>query len=283
MLRVLDLNINFYDRLEAGYQLFNWNSQDFMKYLHLEKQQVQKFENSPVCRRVVNFNFPSFSIKLNQDSPDGGKNQLLSELVLSNLDIDFKQHLDYRKLVRMRSQTFFILFKDMLSPTLSLDEIHDQSLKTLICGPIKSKRNIHTTSAFYSEPPDLQTKDFEVDIKMEADGAKMIDVQMKGLKLFIRIDILYIMQAFFLGNFPVYKPDAKDKPTYFEPDYGNYPRFATIVNLNDCLICFEQMTDLTNSSTRQILKKQPEDYGFGEESEDLPKAEVRFFSKTVAF
>mgnify|MGYP006878262207 CR=1 FL=1 len=112
MLRVLDLNINFYDRLEAGYQLFNWNSQDFMKYLHLEKQQVKRFENSPVCKRVVHFNFPSFSVKLNQDSLETGKNQLISELVLSNLDIDFKQFLDYRKHIHMRAQTFFILFKD---------------------------------------------------------------------------------------------------------------------------------------------------------------------------
>ena len=74
---------------------------------------------------------------------------------------------------------------------------------------------------------------------MEADGAKAIDVVMKELKLFLKIDILYVIQNFFTNNFPVYSKDAKDKPTYFESDFGNYPRQAIIVNLNDCLICFE--------------------------------------------
>jgi len=83
--------------------------------------------------------------------------------------------------------------------------------------------------------------DFIVDIKMEADGAKVIDVEMKGLKLFLKIDVLYVISNFFLNNWPEYSNTAKDKPTFFEPDYGNYARFVTILNLNDCLICFEQM------------------------------------------
>ena len=43
------------------------------------------------------------------------------------------------------------------------------------------------------------------------------------------------------------------------------------------------MTDLSNSLSRNIFKKQPEDFGFDDESEELPKAVARFFSKTVAF
>ena len=51
ILRILDLNINFYDNLTAGYQLFTWNSQDFMKYLDLEQKIVDKYKKSQVFKR----------------------------------------------------------------------------------------------------------------------------------------------------------------------------------------------------------------------------------------
>lgn len=60
---------------------------------------------------------------------------------------------------------------------------------------------------------------------MEADGAKLIQTEMKELKLFLKLDALNILSQFFLGNFPEYQPDEKDKPTFFEADYGNYPKF----------------------------------------------------------
>ena len=62
-------------------------------------------------------------------------------------------------------------------------EIEDPSLKSLIVGPIKSKRNIKTTRMFYNElrsqrpgSGNAKESDFIVDIKMEADGAKVVDV-----------------------------------------------------------------------------------------------------------
>ena len=63
---------------------------------------------------------------------------------------------------------------------------------------------------------------------------------MRGLKLFLKVDVLYVVSNFFTNSWPSYSSGAKDKPTYFEPDYGNYARFETVLNLSDCLICFEQ-------------------------------------------
>lgn len=91
--------------------------------------------------------------------------------------------------------------------------------------------------------------DFIVDINMEADGAKIVDIELKSLKLFLKLDILQVVSQFFNGNYPVYQQDSVDKPSYFEADYGNYPRFEMVLNLNDCLISFEQMDDIYN--TRQ--------------------------------
>lgn len=109
-LRCLDLNINYFDNLAPGYQLFNWNSQDFMKYLDLEQEIVQKFKNSFVMKREMNLQFASFSIKINQENMKDI--ELLSELILYNLNIDIKMYLDYRKDIKLKSQTFYILCKD---------------------------------------------------------------------------------------------------------------------------------------------------------------------------
>lgn len=108
-------------------------------------------------------------------------------------------------------------------------------------GPIKSNRNVRTSRKFYNSylDQDGQSPDYVVNVQMGADGAKVIDVEMKGLKLYIRVDILYTLSNFFLYNFPVYTSDTQDKPTFFEPDYGNHARMEVVLNLNDCLLCFE--------------------------------------------
>jgi len=84
-----------------------------MMYLDLEEQIVEKFQRSFVKKRETQLVFPSFSIKINQDSKeDNINNQLLSELILYNLKMDFSQYLDYRKDIVLRSKTFYILYKE---------------------------------------------------------------------------------------------------------------------------------------------------------------------------
>jgi len=107
----MDLNVNYYDQMDAGYQLFTWNSQDFMKYLDLEQQIVKKYDKSPVSKRAVSFEFPSVSIKVIRESEDGG-NMLLAELILYNLKLDMLQFLDYRKDLSFKAQTFYILTRE---------------------------------------------------------------------------------------------------------------------------------------------------------------------------
>ena len=80
---------------------------------------------------------------------------------------------------------------------------NDLNLKTLIVGPIQSNKNIKTTKAFYDEldesfnllqvGPHETNYDFVIDIKIEAGGEKVIDISMNGLKLFLKIDVLYVI------------------------------------------------------------------------------------------
>ena len=120
---------------------------------------------------------------------------------------------------------------------------------------------------------DLNNSDFELNIKMEADGAKVFEYDLTSLKLFLKVDILQIIQNFFSNNWPEYdtKEGAEDLPTYHEADIGNYPRYEMVMNLNDCLICFEQMNDfrimeqhflmMQNSTFPEDFDKNMSDFG----------------------
>ena len=91
------------------------------------------------------------SIKIIQDSEEEGSNFLLSELILYNLNLDVTFYLDYRKDVVFKAQTFYILYKDLKNPYFTTNELQDPNFKSMILGPIKSKRNIHTTRMFYND------------------------------------------------------------------------------------------------------------------------------------
>lgn len=101
--------------MAEGYQLFTWNSRDYKKFLEIEDQSVKKFKGSSVYKRYIAFDFPSFSIKLNQEKENSEKimgDRLLSELILYNLKMEMTQYLDYRKDLKLISKTFYILFKE---------------------------------------------------------------------------------------------------------------------------------------------------------------------------
>ena len=67
-LRCSDLNFNYFDNLAPGYQLFSWNSSDFMHYLDLEQKTVATFTQSPVFKRDIQMHFDSFCMRINEDT-----------------------------------------------------------------------------------------------------------------------------------------------------------------------------------------------------------------------
>lgn len=246
-LRLLDLNVNYMDEFTAGYQLFTWNSQDFMKYLDREKAMVSLFKDRSVQKRGIDILFSSFSIRILDDAYE-----MVSELVLPSFSIQLKQYVDYKKQVQMTADTFFILCQDAACRRGS-------QVKNLIIGPVLSKKQLTASDLRkysgeeVSEEP--HGKDFRVKVDMGADGAKTIHLELTGLKLFLKVDVLQIVSTFFTGNFPDYSNAAVvDRPSYFDPDTGNLARFEMVVTLSDCLICFEQV-DLCGSVDADHGKK----------------------------
>ncbi len=66
---------------------------------------------------------------------------------------------------------------------------------------------------------DNKKMDFIVEINMEADGAKIADIELKSLNLFFNLDVLQVVSKFFNGKKPINQKDSVDKPSYFETDY----------------------------------------------------------------
>jgi len=58
----------------------------------------------------MKFSFPSWSIKVISDNEEDA---MVAELILYNLKLDVAFYLDYRKDVLFKSQTFYILCRDI--------------------------------------------------------------------------------------------------------------------------------------------------------------------------
>ena len=67
------------------------------------------------------------------------------------MQIDFSYYLDYRKDMQIKAKTFFILYKDNeVMEEMMTEESDSSDLKSLIIGPMKSKRSILTQNSFYN-------------------------------------------------------------------------------------------------------------------------------------
>lgn len=74
---------------------------------------------------------------------------------------------------------------------------------------------------------------------MNADSSRRIELTLHHLKLFAKVDILYILQNFFTDCFPDYT-HREEKPSGYDADPANYARQEYIIDLRDSLICLEQ-------------------------------------------
>ena len=74
--------------------------------------------------------------------------ELLSELILSRVDVKILQLLDTKMTVDLRARRFYILHKE--KPTKPQDE-SIEDLRTLILGPLQSPKYVQVTEDFYSQ------------------------------------------------------------------------------------------------------------------------------------
>lgn len=92
-----------------------------------------------------------------------------------------------------------------------------------------------------------------------------MNLTLQNLKLFLRVDRLFLLQSFFMDGLPSYD-GCLEKPALFDSDRGNDPKFAFLVHLSESLVCFEQLSRPLTSGAR-------------------PKEQISndYFSRTIAF
>lgn len=70
----------------------------------------------------------------------------------------------------------------------------------------------------------MNKKNFTVAIHLESDGDKLIQTKIEKLKIFIKPHVFLMIFELFVYGMPQYKDDSRDKPNFYDSDYGNAPR-----------------------------------------------------------
>lgn len=202
-----------------------------MKQFNLAKQIRETFKNTTIKHREVFVKVPLLTIKcVDADY----------ELIVSKMIVEFYQFLDSRSLAEVKSQHFYI-------STVDSEE------KTLLLGPL------HSPKVFTELITESNKFDLALTVIMLPDGQKTCDLTLTSLKLFLRLDKLISLQNYFMDSFPNYL-NEEDKPSAFEVERANDPKFVFMVHLIESFICFEQLNHFVDK-----LEKS------------------NFFTKTVAF
>ena len=74
-------------------------------------------------------------------------------------------------------------------------------------------------------------------LKINTKHDKFINIKLDGLKFLIRIDKIYLLQAFFIDGMPFYDPEDKNLPNLFEDNEENFPAIKFEVEFLNPLIC----------------------------------------------
>jgi hypothetical protein len=84
-----------------------------------------------------------------------------------------------------------------------------------------------------------QKKNFLVNLHMEADGEKLIQVKIEKLKILVKPHIFMTIAEVLMYGQPQYREDSRDKPYYYDFDWGNAAKIEVGCQILQSLICFE--------------------------------------------
>jgi hypothetical protein len=187
-MRCLDLNINYTDWKDASFQFSIWGSSNTMQYHDLYEQIKEKFQDLNISRRDIILTIPYISLKCLDHNAKSMNVELLSELILSKVDINIYQLLDTRMTVDLKARRFYILYKEKQDESV-------ENLRTLILGPLQSPKYVQVTEEFYSQSKQELKDHHELVFRaeMNADSSRRVELTLYHLKLFAKIDILYIL------------------------------------------------------------------------------------------
>ena len=74
-------------------------------------------------------------------------------------------------------------------------------------------------------------------LKINTKHDKFINIKLDRLKFLIRIDKIFLLQAFLVDGMPFYDPEDKNLPNFFEDNEENFPAIKFDVEFKNPLIC----------------------------------------------
>ena len=108
-------------------------------------------------------------------------------------------------------------------------------------------------------------------MKINTKHDKFINIKFVGLKFLIRIDKIFLLQAFFVDGMPFYDPEDKNLPNLFEDNEENFPAIKFEVEFLEPLICL--LSDSLKNSEQETccIKSEIKFYLHKEKISDLKK------------
>ena len=119
-------------------------------------------------------------------------------------------------------------------------------------------------------------------MKINTKHDKFINIRLDGLKFLIRIDKIYLLQAFFVDGMPFYDPDDKNLPNLFEDNEDNFPAMKFDVEILNPLICL--LSDSIQNSNQEMycIKSEIKFFVHKEKISNLKK-KIKREKKTYEF
>ena len=93
-------------------------------------------------------------------------------------------------------------------------------------------------------------------MKINTKHDKFYNIKLNGLKFLIRIDKIYLIQAFFVDGFPFYDPEDKNLPNLFEDNEDNFPAFKFDVEIQNPLICLLSDSIMNSEQEMYCIKSE---------------------------
>ena len=116
-------------------------------------------------------------------------------------------------------------------------------------------------------------------MKINTKHDKFYNIKLNGLKFLIRIDKIYLIQAFFVDGFPFYDPEDKNLPNLFEANEDYFPAYKLDIEVQNPLICLLSDSIMNSNQEMYCIKSEFKFFIHKEKVCDLKKKIIKEFPK----
>ena len=178
----------------------------------------------------------------------------------------FRKNSYYKKLIDLSNFGSFILKKIQRCEIIDVTNEENEDLEKTNTKESKLVNDNNTNNIINNNNnkkiDDLKEymnkTQFYARMKINIKHDKFYNIKLNGLKFLIRIDKIYLIQAFFVDGFPFYDPDDKNLPNLFEDNEDNFPAYKFNVEIENPLICLLSDSIMNSEQEMYCIKSEIE-------------------------